>query len=324
MMTFYGLRQGRLVRLDHVSTSGPPLPASTDVLWIDLFDPSRDDERAVETLLGMAVPTREEMAEIEESARLYQERGAVVMTAVVINGMAEGKPSRTQVTFVLTQTFAVTFLVNVPLNEALAGANPTSDTAANIWANYYGPWTIWNHVRAVCASLAFGLFAAAACSLPTALVRGSLLDLAPELWMAMMKSAKRSARLTIDVFGSRSARAKPYASERALGNAYAPPNTVCRHALEVTAPKNAAVKRHVCHAYQNKMRNDSAHRKQSCAIKGPAPSPGGFRRNTQRPCKDPEISDEQPDKHGTKAVRRPGGIEQKKTRECEQGRRDGE
>jgi len=58
--------------------------------------------------------------------------------------------------------FAVTFLVNVPLNEALAGANPTSDTAASAWANYYGPWTAWNHIRAVCASLAFGLFAAAA------------------------------------------------------------------------------------------------------------------------------------------------------------------
>jgi uncharacterized membrane protein len=58
--------------------------------------------------------------------------------------------------------FAVTFLVNVPLNEALAGTNPTSDTAASLWANYYGPWTTWNHVRAVCACLAFGLFAAAA------------------------------------------------------------------------------------------------------------------------------------------------------------------
>jgi uncharacterized membrane protein len=58
--------------------------------------------------------------------------------------------------------FAVTFLVNVPLNEALASANPTSDTAASLWANYYGPWTTWNHVRVVCASLAFGLFAAAA------------------------------------------------------------------------------------------------------------------------------------------------------------------
>jgi uncharacterized membrane protein len=58
--------------------------------------------------------------------------------------------------------FAVTVLVNVPLNEALASANPTSDTAASVWANYYGPWTAWNHVRAVSANLAFGLFAAAA------------------------------------------------------------------------------------------------------------------------------------------------------------------
>jgi uncharacterized membrane protein len=58
--------------------------------------------------------------------------------------------------------FAVTFLVNVPLNEALARANPTSDTAARIWASYYGPWTAWNHVRAVSPNLAFGLFAAAA------------------------------------------------------------------------------------------------------------------------------------------------------------------
>ena len=44
------------------------------MLWIDLFDPSREDERAVEALLGLAVPTREEMAEIEESARLYEEQ----------------------------------------------------------------------------------------------------------------------------------------------------------------------------------------------------------------------------------------------------------
>jgi uncharacterized membrane protein len=58
--------------------------------------------------------------------------------------------------------FAVTFLVNVPLNEDLASANPTSDTAASIWANYHGPWTAWNHGRAICSSLSFGLFAAAA------------------------------------------------------------------------------------------------------------------------------------------------------------------
>jgi magnesium transporter len=47
------------------------------------------------------------MAEIEESARLYQEHDALVMTAVIINGVAEGRPSRTQVTFVLTPTHLV-------------------------------------------------------------------------------------------------------------------------------------------------------------------------------------------------------------------------
>jgi uncharacterized membrane protein len=57
--------------------------------------------------------------------------------------------------------FAVTFLVNVPLNEALAQANATSETAARIWADYQQPWTAWNHVRAVCASLAFAFTAAA-------------------------------------------------------------------------------------------------------------------------------------------------------------------
>src|ERR671917_160181 len=113
MMSFYGLRQGRLVRLDHASTSG--LPASADVLWIDLFDPSREDERVVETLLGLQVPTRQEMAEIEESARLYEEHGALVMTAVIIHGVAEGRPSRTQVTFVLTKKHLVSVRYADPL-----------------------------------------------------------------------------------------------------------------------------------------------------------------------------------------------------------------
>jgi magnesium transporter len=104
MMHFHGLRQGRLVRL---SPESETLPALADVLWIDLYDPTHDEEKAVEALLGLQVPTRQEMAEIEESARLYQEHGALVMTAVIITGVAEGRPSRAQVTFVLTPTHLV-------------------------------------------------------------------------------------------------------------------------------------------------------------------------------------------------------------------------
>jgi magnesium transporter len=101
MIHFHGLRQGRLVRLTH---EGAALPVPSDVLWINLLDPTHEEEKAVEALLGLQVPTRQEMAEIEESARLYQEHGALVMTAVIINGVAEGRPSRTQVTFVLTRS----------------------------------------------------------------------------------------------------------------------------------------------------------------------------------------------------------------------------
>ena len=104
MMNFHGLRQGRLVRLAQEDAT---LPAPSDVLWIDLLDPTHEEEKAVEALLGLQVPTRQEMAEIEESARLYEEHGALVMTAVVINGVAEGRPSRTQVTFVLTRSHLV-------------------------------------------------------------------------------------------------------------------------------------------------------------------------------------------------------------------------
>src|SRR5688500_3181779 len=112
MMTFYGLRERRLVDLEGTSTR---LPALAEVLWIDLCSPTREEERAVETLLGLQVPTQQEMAEIEESARLYQEHGALVMTVVVIDGVSEGRPSRTQVTFVLTPTHLVSVRYSNPV-----------------------------------------------------------------------------------------------------------------------------------------------------------------------------------------------------------------
>ncbi len=100
MIKLYGLRDGRLA----------PIPdgTATKPLWIDLNDPTHDEERAIEGLLGLQVPTRQEMAEIEESSRLYEEHGALVMTAVVITGVSEGRPSRAQITFVLTRDHLVT------------------------------------------------------------------------------------------------------------------------------------------------------------------------------------------------------------------------
>jgi magnesium transporter len=79
-----------------------------DALWIDLLSPSRDEELAVERAIGVEIPTREEMAEIEPSSRLYQERGATFMTAAILTGAATEFPLLAPVTFVLAGQALVT------------------------------------------------------------------------------------------------------------------------------------------------------------------------------------------------------------------------
>lgn len=59
----------------------------------------------------------------------------------------------------LAGTFVVTMVFNVPLNNALAAAKPDSASAAELWKQYLGSWTVWNHVRTLAASA--GLFLAA-------------------------------------------------------------------------------------------------------------------------------------------------------------------
>jgi magnesium transporter len=51
------------------------------VVWLDLVSPTLDEEALLEGRLGIDIPTLEEMEEIEVSSRLYQESGALFMTA---------------------------------------------------------------------------------------------------------------------------------------------------------------------------------------------------------------------------------------------------
>ena len=76
--------------------------------WIDLLNPTREEEKLVERALGQNVPTREEMAEIEPSSRLYERQGAVFMTASVLHGVTGQNPDTDPVSFVLTDGLLVT------------------------------------------------------------------------------------------------------------------------------------------------------------------------------------------------------------------------
>jgi magnesium transporter len=81
--------------------SGAELPEAA--VWIDLVTPTVQEDRMVESLLGIAVPTREEMQEIEVSSRLYVENGARYMTATLMCQSDTATPKTTAVTFILSK-----------------------------------------------------------------------------------------------------------------------------------------------------------------------------------------------------------------------------
>lgn len=94
MLSAYSLSSGQL----------SPCASSDGVeraVWVDLLEPSHEEERQVEQSTGLAVPTREEMAEIEISNRLYEEDGASFATVSLLVGASADKPALTPVTFIL-------------------------------------------------------------------------------------------------------------------------------------------------------------------------------------------------------------------------------
>jgi magnesium transporter len=80
----------------------PGQPAPDAAVWIDLVSPTVQEDKLVEKLLGIAVPTREEMQEIEVSSRLYMENGARYMTATLMCQSDTATPKTTPVTFILS------------------------------------------------------------------------------------------------------------------------------------------------------------------------------------------------------------------------------
>jgi magnesium transporter len=99
-------------RLEPVEAGqGWALPA--DIVWLDMANPTRDEELAVEAALGLLLPTQHDMQEIETSSRLYQEHGATFLTAVVL-AHAKENPVLVPVTFVLFQERLVTIRYDQP------------------------------------------------------------------------------------------------------------------------------------------------------------------------------------------------------------------
>ena len=79
--------------------SGEALPDGA--VWLDLIRPTVQEDSTVAHALGIELPTREEMQEIEISSRLYIENGARFMTATLMSHSETATPKATPVTFIL-------------------------------------------------------------------------------------------------------------------------------------------------------------------------------------------------------------------------------
>lgn len=102
MLTVYEIESGRLTPRDDITA------VAGKHGWIDMFEPTPEEDLAVEKMLGISIPTRDEMREIEASNRLYFEQGAHFMTGVIAHSIDGGSPQFSAVTFILSGPTLVT------------------------------------------------------------------------------------------------------------------------------------------------------------------------------------------------------------------------
>jgi len=112
----------------------PPADIPEACVWVDLLEPTQSEERAVERLLAIDVPSREEMREIETSNRLYEENGTLYMTATVVTKIDTDRPESAAVTFILSRNRLITnrYVDPLPFRRFVAYAerHPAAATTA--------------------------------------------------------------------------------------------------------------------------------------------------------------------------------------------------
>ena len=102
MITVYDAVGGKLVARPQIGN------LSNGGVWIDLLNPAEDEDKTIEQAIGIEVPTRSEMREIEASNRFYTENGAYYMTSIILHNSSQDVPMTSVITFILTGSRLVT------------------------------------------------------------------------------------------------------------------------------------------------------------------------------------------------------------------------
>jgi magnesium transporter len=86
----------------------------TRAIWIDMIKPTKEEESAIESALGIEVPTPQEMREVESSSQIYREGQATFMTIRIMDITAGLSLRLTAATFILTPDHLVTLRYENP------------------------------------------------------------------------------------------------------------------------------------------------------------------------------------------------------------------
>ena len=108
MIRGFAAREGKLYAVEDLSQG------FDGVVWVDLSEPSGEEEKLVESRLNIDIPTREDMEEIEISSRLYYEEGGAFMTATVPAKTDSADLQMAPVTFVLAGDRLITVRYHEP------------------------------------------------------------------------------------------------------------------------------------------------------------------------------------------------------------------
>src|SRR6266446_6341148 len=93
-----------------------------NAVWLDLVNPAPGEDKLIERVVGISVPTREEMQEIEVSSRLYVENHARYMTATLMCQSDTDTPKTTAVTFILSGHRLITVRYDEPRPFMIVGS----------------------------------------------------------------------------------------------------------------------------------------------------------------------------------------------------------
>jgi magnesium transporter len=90
-------------------TAHPATPRAVHkVSWLDLLDPTPDEQAIVESGYGLELPSREDLSAVESSSRAFEEDGVLFMSIPVASHGHEGDEAPSPIGFVLSKDVLVT------------------------------------------------------------------------------------------------------------------------------------------------------------------------------------------------------------------------